>query len=170
MAKRRVNRKFNLRMVRINAASSIGALGSLDVAVNPVSGAPADKMRFVSVNASYSWTGKASIDDAAAFGLAHSDYTATEIEECLEASTAIDLGDKIAQERSNRLVREIGTISGGEPDSSGEMYNDGKIVKTKLNWLMSSGDTLNLWIRNASGVVYTTGGSITIAGKIWVRD
>jgi len=130
-------------------------------------------MRFISVNASYSWSDiGAIIDDGAQFGFAHSDYSAAEVEEALEAGGSMDLGDKIDQEHANRLVRQIGTISqaGALAAAAGASFNDGKPVKTRLNWLMSTGDTLNVWVRNASGVVWTTGSGITVLGDLWVKD
>ena len=170
-AHRRRKRRYNLRKVRISASSALGALAALDVVSNVVINAAADTYRLISVIASYGWSDKAQIDDGAAFGLAHSDYSAAEIEECLEAVTAIDLGDKIAQERANRLVREIGTITGStEITGAGLPFNGGRRVKTRLNWLMSIGDQLQLWIRNGSGVVYTTGSVITIDGEVYIKD
>ncbi len=130
-------------------------------------------MRFMSVNASYAWSDLAGgADDACTFGFAHSDYSAAEVEECLEAGATMDLGNKVAQEQANRLVRQIGTISGPSAGvgSSGFSFNDGKPIKTRLNWLMAIGDRLNLWIRNSSGVIWTTGSSVTIVGDLWVKD
>ncbi len=172
MARKPGKRRFNLRRVRVTASVALGALATLDVTSSAIVNAAADTYRAMSLDASYVWSDKAQIDDACAFGVAHSDYTSAEIEEALEAVTSIDLGDKIAQERSNRLVRHIGTFSGGETPATtgGSSFNDGKPVKTKLNWLMSIGDQLQLWVRNGSGVVYTTGGTITVDGNYWIRD
>ncbi len=169
---RRARRNFNLRKVRINGALSLGALAALDVISGAITSTVSDKLRFISVNASYSWSDFGALaDDGCVFGLAHSDYSTAEIEECLEANTAMDLGDKVAQERANRLVREIGTIGSNAAGSlSGEAFADGRKVKTRLNWLMSEGDSLSIWVRNASNTVWTTGSSITMAGEIWVKD
>ncbi len=168
----RKRRRFNLRRVRINGTSGAGALAALDVATNVVSAAVTNTMRFISLDAVYSLTDLgAAIDDAFEFGVAHSDYSAAEIEEALEASGSMDLGDKVAMEQANRLVRTIGTISpAGTPAGGGKMFNDGKPVKTRLNWLMAIGDTLNVWIRNGSGVVWTSGAGISILGNLWVKD
>ncbi len=132
-----------------------------------------EQIWIISINAAYSWSDiGAIIDDGCTFGWAHSDYTAAEVEECLESFASIDLGDKIAQEKSKRLVREVGTISnsGALAAAGGSAFNDGRLVKTRLNWLLSTGDTLNLWIRNASGVIWTTGSRVTVAGEFWVKD
>ncbi len=175
MAKKRSGsrRKFNLRRVAITPAVSIGALTTLDVAVSAGTSAAASTLRFMSINMTWNIVDlAAAADDGFQFGVAHSDYTAAEIEECLEATTAIDIGDKVAQERANRLVRSIGVISGdGTPLlDAGLKWNGGRPMKTKLNWLMSIGDTLNVWVRNSSTGTYTSGSVLAGQGDLWVKD
>ncbi len=173
MAKPRRARRSFLRRVRVNAVLSVGALAALDVISGAITSAAADKLRFISLIGSWSWSDiGAVIDDSMSFGVAHSDYTAQEIEECLEATGSIDLGDKLAMEKSNRLVREIGIFSNATNVAAvgGSSFNDGKPVKTRLNWLMSAGDTLQVWVRNASATVYTTGSEIVFSGNLWVKD
>ncbi len=173
MAKRRAKRKFNLRRVRIANSAAVGALATLDVLGAALTPNAADKVRVISANLAWSWSDIASIaDDSLEFGLAHSSYTDAQIEEALEATGSWDLGDKVAQERGNRLVRSIGVISGEGLVSSnqGAQFNDGKPVKTKLNWLLSAGDAITVWMRNASGTVYSTGSALTTVGDLWVKD
>ncbi len=173
MVKHRCRRRFNMRQVRINSGLAIGALASADVIAGAITNAPTDPMRFISVDLAYGITDLAAvIDDAFAFGLAHGDYTAAEIEECLESGASMDLGNKVEQEQANRLVREIGLITKAAAAASGGglPFNEGKPVHTKLNWLMSIGDQLQLWVRNNSGVVYTTGSTLAVSGKLWVKD
>ncbi len=162
---------FKMRQVRVNSILQAGALASNDVIVGAVINAAADTYRLISVHAAYAWGDLgALVDHGCVFGLAHSDYSAAEVEECLESITAIDLGDKVAQEQANRLVREIGVIQPAAAVSGSSVYNDGRPVKTRLNWLMSIGDQLNLWIRNSSGTVWTTNSEVSIDGKLWIRD
>ncbi len=171
--KKSYHRNYRLRRIRIATQSAAGALATLDVVTNAVTTAASETYRLISVICSYSWSDiGAIIDDGCEFGFAHSDYTAAQVEECLESFLSIDRGDKRAQEFSNRLVRSVGTISqaGALAAAAGASFNDGKPVKTRLNWLMTTGDTLNLWIRNASGVVWTTGSSVTISGDMWIKD
>ncbi len=175
MAKRRGTprrkRAFNLRRVRIASSPAIGALATEDLTVVAISSAVTDPLRVISFNATYMWVdSNAEIDGGLEFGLAHSDYDAAEIEECLEVAASMDLGDKIAQEQANRLVRRIGVIRGARVSAGEDVFNDGRPVKTKLNWMLSSGDTLNVWIRNGSGVVWTTGSSLAVLGDLWVKD
>lgn len=124
----------------------------------------------MSVNFSYSWIDKAQIDGGLEFGLAHSDYSPAEIEECLEANASMDLGNKIAQEQANRLVRAIGTITGNQAVAGGEAaFNDGRRMKTKLNWTIAIGDFLVLWVKNSSGIIYSSGSSVSVLGECWVK-
>ncbi len=173
MAKKRGKRrrKFNLRKVRINAGVAVGALDTIDVTSGAIHPAPVNPLRVTSLNASYSWSNiGAAIDDGLEFGVAHSDYSAAEIEECLEASASIDQGDKIAQEQADRLVRTIGIMPSSGTTGSGRTFNDGRRIRTKLNWLLGIGDTLVVWMRNGSGTIYTTGSSLVVSGDMWVKD
>ncbi len=160
-----------MRRVRVTSSSAIGALATLDVLVAAMTDAVADKLRLISLIGSWSWGNiQGSVDDSLEFGVAHSDYSAAEVEECLESAAAIDLGDKVAQEQANRLVRSIGIISNEAGAASAGSFNDGKPVRTKLNWLLSAGDTLNVWVRNGSGTVFVTGSAIIFSGNLWVKD
>ncbi len=175
MARRKTShrrrRSFNLRKVRVAETIGITALAAGDVITGFLTNAGTDPYRLMSIDCSYSVVNLGDqIDDGQEFGVAHSDYTAAEVEECLESQAAIDLGDKVAQEQSNRLVRSIGRMSGLGATGGGRVFADGRPVKTKLNWHMSTGDQLNAWIRNGSGIVYTTGAALSIQGHVWVKD
>ncbi len=167
----RRRRSFNLRRVRVASGFAVGALAALDLIAGAIIPVATDPYRLMSTDLTYKITdlGSAS-DDGQEFGLAHSDYSDAEIEECLESQASIDLGDKVAQEQANRLVRSIGTFTGDGLSGGDKNVNDGLPIKTKLNWHMSTGDALRLWIRNGSGVIWTTGSAIVAQGKIWVKD
>ncbi len=168
------SRRFNLRKVKVAAVVAIGALAPLDVTSGAGTSTTANTLRVMSVNCSYAISDLAAqIDDSFEFGWAHSDYTDAQIEECLEASGTMDIGNKAKQEQANRFVRQVGTMnptgliaSGG----GGFSFAGGERVKTKLNWLLAIGDSLTLWVRNASGTIYTTGTDILANGDIWVKD
>ncbi len=98
-------------------------------------------------------------------GYAHSDYTVTEIKEAMEASSAIDVGNKIANEQANRLIRVVGTMN-----EVRESLNDGKPITTKLNWLMSIGDSVNLFAYNDGPGALSTNAIVSLAGDMWVKD
>lgn len=169
--RRRSRRRFNLRRVRLADEVQVGALASLDVISGTITNATSDPLRVVTIDCSYSLTDLgATADSGQEIGLSHSDYTAAEIEECLEAVGGIDRGDKVTQERANRLVRVLGQLHDSTGTGAGLDFNNGLPYKVRLNWYLSTGDTINLWIRNGSGAVYTTGASIVVIGNLWVKD
>ncbi len=162
-------RRFNLRKVRNSNALAVTALTTQDLVKGAMSAAVTATTRIVSMEMIWGWSDiGAAIDDGLEFGVAHSDYTAAEIEEAIEANSSMDLGDKVRQEQANRLIRSIGVITGQGIAGGGLTYNDGKPVKTRLNWLLTIGDTIDVWVRNSSGVVYTIGSSLTSLGHFWV--
>ncbi len=84
-------------------------------------------------------------------GLAHSDYTDAEVEETVELTNSWDPGNMITRERANRKVRIIGTFRsapGGGGGVGTAILNDGRPIKTKLNWGLTTGDTLRIWAYN----------------------
>ncbi len=169
--KRRARRSFNLREVRVATSLSIGALAAGDVIVGAITAAATDPIRIVSSKLTWAVTDiAAATDDGQEVGYCHSDYSSAEVEECLEQSGSIDLGSKIAQEQANRLVRTVGRMPGIAALNASLTLEEGSPIKTKLNWRLSSGDTLNLWIRNSSNAVWTTGSGITVQGSLWVKD
>lgn len=102
----------------------------------------------------------ASADGPIVVGLAHSDYTDAEIEEVLENTGSWNEGSKVEQEIAKRLVRIVGQFQdSGAPGI--EVLNDGKPIKTKLNWIVNQGQTLKLWAYNA--------GSSALTGSAVVR-
>ncbi len=103
-------------------------------------------------------------DGPISVGLAHSDYSDAEIEEQFEQSSNWDLGNKIAREQANRLVRLIGVFSTTGVALSVDALNDGKPIKTKLNWGLTTGDTVKIWGYNHGTAALTTGAIVKVRG------
>lgn len=100
-------------------------------------------------------------------GICHADYSAAEIEECLEAQGAWKESDKIEQEKARRLVRRVGVFP---LRSSGEALNQGMPVYTTLNFKIEEGATITLWMKNLSTTEgLTTGGIVSINGTMTCR-
>ncbi len=156
-------RRFNLRRVRVTPSLALGTLSPAIVIAGGISGAASNTYRAVSVH--MTWTAELLLEGPVIVGYAHSDYTITEIKESIEASASIDPGRKIEREKANRLVRLVGALS---PDE--DSLNDGRPVKTKLNWLIAPGDEVNAFAYNDSSAVLTTGAIIHPTGTLWVKD
>ncbi len=100
-------------------------------------------------------------------GVAHSDYNDAEIEEYLEDAGQWNEGDLVAREKGARKIRQIGVFETPDDALDSVTLNDGKPIKTKLNWILLQGQSLRLWVYNSgSAAVATTAPSITANGHV----
>ena len=81
-------------------------------------------------------------------GLAHSDYTATEIEEWVENLGSWEQGDLRTQEIGRRKIRMVGQFENPEGINLATTLNQGKAITTKCGWMLSTGQTVKLWAYN----------------------
>ncbi len=105
-------------------------------------------------------------------GIAHSDYTDAEIEAVIESTGSWDRGDKISQEIGKRLVRRIGVFDTPDDANDEVVLNDGKPIKTKLNWHLNTGKTLRLWAYNqGTAALATTNPAVRAQGhaNLWQK-
>ncbi len=158
--KRRGRRYKGYRKLPFNTDVAGGTVAEDDVTVTVIATVLTEERRILSIEASYAMEGLASTDGPIVYGVAHSDYTAAEIEESLEAAGSWDEGDLVAQERAKRLVRQIGVFTDEET-----ALNDGQPFKTRLNWRIAMGDTLQFWLWNR-GIQLTTGMEIKASGHL----
>ncbi len=159
-AKRRSTARGIWRRPYATLTLALGALASKDVVLGTLSNATDEKCRWTSIEASYSLGDTITVGEGpVAFGVSHPDYTAAEVEEALEAFGSITLEDKVANEKANRLVRMIGILSAAEPT-----YREGQLVKTKLNWMLATGEQPAFWAYNLSASPLTTGMNVNVAG------
>ncbi len=129
---------------------AIATLGANDVVGANFDSVMVERGVVTSLVAAYSIRGlsSASDDGPIMVGVAHSDYDDAEIEEYIENLGSWDPGDKISQERARRQIRKIGVFESRAEATEAVTLNDGKPIKTKLNWQLSTGDTLKLWAYN----------------------
>ncbi len=156
-------RRFNLRRVRLNGTVSGGTLAAKTLVSSDLIVASTDTYRLVSAKSFWEVHGLAGGDGPLLCGYARGGYSDAEIEQAIEAAN-IDRGTLAKQEQANRYVREVGII--GES----EALNDGKEVKTRLNWLIPIGEPVKMWIYNLSGAALTTGSATTCFGNCFVHD
>lgn len=89
-------------------------------------------------------------------GLSHSSYSLAEVEEWLEKLDQWDSGDLVAREISGRKCKVVGVFQTPEGVAFANTLNDGRVVKTKLNWLFEEGQTVSVWAYNSGGVAFAT--------------
>lgn len=169
MAKHRRRRKFR-RYIRGNIELNIdiGTLAAKTLAAQ-VNGSVVEEKTFLSsVVARYNLSQVTPLAGVGplVFGLAHSDYSAAEIEAFLEQTGSWTEGDKISQEVARRKIKIVGQFE--KTDSSAITtvnYNEGKPIRTKLGWVLTTGQTFDLWIYNMGEVAYaSTDPDLTMIG------
>ncbi len=105
-------------------------------------------------------------------GVCHSDYTDSEVQEWIDNQGSWNEGDKVQQEVAKRLCRIIGTFEAPASAEEIAILNDGKPIKTKLNWILLQGQTLDLFAFNAgTGNVATTTPDVDVQGHVnlWAK-
>ncbi len=100
-------------------------------------------------------------------GVAHSDYVDAEMEAYIESTTSWKEADLIGQEIGKRKIRRIGIFQTPADALQAVRLNDGKEFKTKLNWILTSGQGLKLWAYNmGSSALATTAPVVSAQGHV----
>ncbi len=164
----RKNRR-SFQVGQIDAALSLGTLANADLISGDLfSGDVVDDDTYM-ISTKLSW----GIDDVTdgqgptLVGIAHGDYTDSEIEEWIEASNSIGSGNMLEKERARRKCRRVGMFAGRNI----ETLNDGKPISTKLRFMLSTGQNLKFWAYNKSGAAYSvTVPVVRVSGPIFMRS
>ncbi len=104
------------------------------------------------------------------FGVAHSDYSDAEVEAWVENQGGWDIGNMVDREIGARRIRQIGVFLSGNGPTLNAVFNDGRVTKTKLNWILSEGDGLRFWCYNSgNAAIATTVPNFNVLGvaNIW---
>ncbi len=152
---------------RVDHSLAAGSLTTLNVVSSILGNTAEEATRIGGIRAGWSSSGFTPGEGPIYVGVAHSDYTAAEIEECLEVADSWNKGNKTDRERGKRLIRTIGAFP---LVSAAETLNDGKPIYTKLNWRVESAQSLSVWIYNRTSGTLTTGGAVNILGhaNLWL--
>ncbi len=150
----------------VDVTSTLGTLASKDVTSTAEPNVMTEAGRVSSLAATWSMNDftDAVGDGPISVGVAHSDYSDAEIEEFIENAASWDRGDMIAQEVGKRKIRQVGVFSTTGVALSIDALNDGRPIKTKLNWPLSTGDTLRFWSYNQGSSALGTGAVLTVLG------
>ncbi len=130
-----------------------------------------ERTRCTSIKMLYTYSGYTVADNQGPImvGVAHSDYTLVEIEEWIEQSTSWAVGDLVAKEVSGRKIRKIGVFPiSGVTAAVGQatVLNDGRPIRTRLNWMLNTGQGLSMWAYNMGTIaIGTTNPNVNFNGK-----
>ncbi len=159
-AKRRRNNMNRYISGAIDVDLSLGVLGAKS-SIGQVTNSVVDTTRVSSVRCTYTLSDFTPGTNQGPIGVyvAHSDYTATEVDDFIKSAGSWDIGDKIAKEKRSRLIRLIGVFDTPLAATASTRLNEGKPITTKLNWLLAEGDSLKFLGFNM-GLVPTSGVTI----------
>ncbi len=144
----------NYRRGSVHELNSIGTLAAGTLLSQDMDETVTERTLVSSIVANWSLSAWTPVSGAGPLmvGVAHSDYTDTQIEEYIEATTSWAAVNLPTREISQRKIRRIGIFNVSLDALTIEVLNDGKPIKTKLNWVLGSGDTLSVWAYNTGAV------------------
>ncbi len=103
-------------------------------------------------------------------GVAHSDYSKAEIEEFIENTASWNEGNLVQQEIAKRKIKIVGILENPADVNATAVLNDGKPIRTKCNWILMEGQTLQAWAYNlGTAAVATTVPRLRVQGhaNLW---
>lgn len=165
MARNR-RRKGSYVALPVDTYKAVGALADDTITDLELLGTLSEDLFLISAELSWALNNHTAGEGPIMVGLADSDYSITEIGECLDA-TPLTPDDRVAMERVRRKVRRVGSFPGLATE---EVLEDGVQKKTPLKWATGTG--LQLFVKNNSGSVLTTGSFVRVWGTIharWIR-
>jgi len=171
MAKKRGRGRRSMgRYIRgtVDEEIALGALAAKDVANSAFDEVVNERTLVSSIVAAYALQGYTltTNDGPIMVGISHGDYSSAEIEAWIESTDSWNEGDLVAQEVAGRKIRRIGVFDTPQADTESLSLNDGKPIKTKLNWILNQGQTLNLWCYNMGAGPITTGATVQAQGHV----
>ncbi len=159
----------------IDVNQSLGTLAGSTGILGAISDVVEEKALISSIVCTYALEGMTQGDNIGpiSVGVAHSDYILSEIEAWIEQVTGWAEGDLQAREVANRLIRKIGTWPADPAgDLGAAVLNDGKSIKTKLNWVLTTGQNVTFFFYNEGGSpLATTNPNAHVVGhaNLWPR-
>ncbi len=173
LAKRTPRRRRMGRYLRGKVALDfdLGALATLDAIAATLEGVVEERTFASSIVATWALADATVVADDGPIivGVAHGDYTAVEIEEFIENAGSWTEGNLVAQEIAKRKIRIVGVfemIAAGAQASQTYVLNDGKPIKTKLGWILTTGQSLDIWAYNSGTDTWTTASHVQVYGHV----
>ncbi len=175
--KGRPKRRAMGRYIRgaVDMDSALGTLAAKTLAALAMNDTVTERSFVSSMVANWSLGGFTTGDNIGPImvGVAHSDYSAAEIEAWIERANSWKEADLVSREIASRKIRRVGVFTGVSGVTGAILtLNGGKPIKTKLNWILNAGQTLDVWAyNNGSAPIATTDPNLIVSGhvNIWPR-
>ncbi len=170
MAKRKFRRYLR---GNIDFKLALGVLTTRNVIGNTLGDTVSEKAWCSSIVCSHALADYTQLADAGPVlvGVAHGDYTDEEIEEWIESIDSWEEADQIGQEVGRRKIRKIGQFRVPVGGTSGDVQvlNDGRNIRTKCGWMLTTGQTLRIWAYNQGSASLVTNAEYAVQGhaNLW---
>ncbi len=158
--------RSGVKFLRASEELALATLGSGSVVAGNFDSSVDSKTFLISADLVVSLEGHTAGEGPITVGVAHADYSSTEIGEWFAGTGGWSDADLVAREVARRKIREIGTFDGA---GTSEVLNDGKSIKVRLGFNIEDGQTLQMWAFNGSGATLTTGTVLEMNGSVWAR-
>ncbi len=175
LAKHPRRRKFR-KYIRgvVDEQLGIGTLAARTLVLVPFDEAVNERTFVSSIIATWSLRNATPTTDVGPLlvGVAHSDYSAAEVEAYIEATGTWDEGDLVQQEVMKRKIRIVGTFFIPSGPNAQDTLNEGKKIRTKCGWISNQGQTLDVWAYNLGQAAFaTTAPEVILNGhaNLWPR-
>ncbi len=175
MARKPTKRKFRRYLKgKVNMSFNLTALAAKDAVSQAIADTVSERTWVSSIKAVFSLSEFTPGNDIGPvlIGVAHSDYTAAEIEQWIENSGSWTEGNKVEQEIARRYIRQIGVFETPDDAADSVSLNDGRMLRVKCGWILNSGQTCSIWAYNqGSSAIATTVPQLNIDGhcNLWPR-
>ncbi len=172
LAKRKpVRRRRMGRYIRgaVDESMLLGTLGAKTLTIAVFGDTVSERTLITSIVARYSLTEftKSTGDGPILVGISHSDYSSTEVEEWIESTGSWKEADLVQREIGSRKIRMVGVFDNPVDEAAVSVLNDGKMIKTKLNWILTQGQSLDLWAYNmGTSPLATTSPRVQVMGHV----
>ncbi len=165
MAKRR-SRKGGLKVARFDAQVALSTLGAATIILGDMLGTINNEHYAISMDAYVSVQDHTAAEGPLDVGVAHGDYTTTEVGEWFNSTNLIGGTDQVQKEHNRRKCRDIGRLSGL---STQEILFDGGAKRVRLGFMVEDGATMNIFVFNRDDDALTTGTTVLVSGKYYYR-
>ncbi len=142
----------------IDHSLQLGTLAGNTVISSSIADTVTEKAWVSSVRATWSLADltPASGDGPILVGVAHNDYIDAEIEAWIENTGSWEEADMVQQEIAKRKIRRVGLFETPAVALDAVVLNDGKNMRTKCGWMLTTGQTVRIWAYNTGASALAT--------------
>ncbi len=154
------------RKLAVDDVMALGGLAAKTAITIDLANVLSEERRITSAELTWTLKDLAAGEGPVVVGLCHSDYSSAEVEAWIENSGSWTEADMPSREISTRWIRQVGVFGEGAGGES-LVLNDGRPIKTKLNWKLPTGQTLGVWAYNPNAAeAITTGTEVFATGHL----